>query len=151
MRLAVTIFYTLPHNYPYPDRAARTRLYRPQWFKSILSHHAELVADVFVQCVQSKLQNGKQFVPELYELATSDDHKEIARLVALPLLENFPAVPTDARLYALVWLLKATLLNCEWSQLIEIIERKLSGRDEDAMERVYWLTAGFYYRTGEVS
>ena len=143
MRLAVTIFYTLPHNYLYPDRPARTRLYRPQWFKSILSHHVELVADVFVQCVQSKLQNGEQFVLELYELATSDDHKEIARLVALPLLENFPAVPTDARLYALVSLLKAALLNCEWSQLIEIIERKLSGSDEDAMERVYWLTAGF--------
>lgn len=67
-------------------------------------------------------RNGEQSVPELYELATSDDHKEIARLAAL---------------------LKAALLNCEWSQLIEIIERKLSDSDADSMERVYWLTAGF--------
>ena len=142
MRLAVTIFYTLPHNGLYPDHVARTVLYRPQWFKSILVHHTRLVADVFTQCVQSKLQNGKQIVPELYELATSDDHKEIAQRVALPLLENFPVERTDERLYALGWLLKAALLNCEWSQLIEIIKKKLSSGDVDAMERVY-LTAGF--------
>ena len=143
LRLAVTIFYTLPHNYLYPDHAVRTRLYRPQWFKSILSHHANLVADVFTQCVRSKLQNGKQAVPELEELATSDDHKEIARPAALPLLESFPADRTDARLYALGCLLKAALLNCEWPQLIDIIEKKLSDGDADVTQKVYWLTAGF--------
>ena len=143
LRLAVTIFYTLPHNYLYPDHAVRTRLYRPQWFQSVLSHHPELVTDVFTQCVRSKLQNGKQAVPELYELATSDDHREIAQLTALPLLESFPVERTDARLYALGCLLKAALLNCEWSQLIEIIKKKLSDGDADATQKVYWLTAGF--------
>ena len=143
LRLAVTIFYTLPHKYLYPDHAVRTRLYRPQWFQSVLSDYPELVTDVLTQCVRSKLQNGKQFVPELYELATSDDHKEIARLVALPLLESFPVARTDARLYALSCLLKAALLNCKRPQLLVIIERKLSNSDVDAAERVYWLTAGF--------
>ncbi len=141
IRLAVTIFYTLPHNYLYPK--GTYSLDRPQWLKFILTHHTDLVADVFTQCVRSKLHNGKQPVPELYELATSDEHKEIARLIALPLLESFPDALTDARLYALGWLLKAALLSCEWSQLMKIVKRKLSSGDVDATERVYWLTTGF--------
>ena len=141
--LAVTIFYTLPPNYLYPDYAVRTVLYRPKWLSSFLKHCPELVADILTQCVRSKLQSGKQPVSELYGLATLDDHKEIARLAALPLLESSPTARTAARLGVLGWLLKAALLNCEWSQLIEIIKRKLSDGDADATQRVYWLAAGF--------
>ena len=143
IRLAVTILYTLPIGYLYPDYAARTVLHRPKWFRSVLTHCPALVADVLTQCVRSKLRNGERPVPELYELATSDDHKEIARLAALPLLEGFPAVRTTARREALSWLLKAALLNCDWSQVIEIITSKLSDGDADTAQRVYWLAAGF--------
>ena len=142
IRLAVTFFYTLLHYFLYSNKGAYS-LGRPQWFKSVLSHHTGLVAGVFTQCVQSKLRNGKPPELELYELSTSDDHKEIARLVALPLLESLPTKRIDVRIKTLGWLLKAALLNCEWSQLIEIIKRELSRSDLDAMERVYWLTAGF--------
>ena len=143
IRLAVTILYTLPTSYLYPDYAARTVLHRPQWFRSVLTSYPALVADVLMQCARSKLSNGRRSVIELYELATSDDHKEIARLAVLPLLESFPAARTAARREALGWLLKAALLNCEWSQLSKIIESKLSDGDADATQRVYWLTAGF--------
>ena len=142
IRLAVTILYTLPTSYLYPDQTARTVLHRPKWFRAVLTHCPALVAEVLTQCARSKLRDGKRFVPELHELATSEDHKEIARLAALPLLEDFPVARTATRREALGWLLKAALLNGEWSQLIEIIERKLSD-DEDAVQKVYWLTAGF--------
>ena len=143
IRLAVTILYTLPTSDLYPDHAARTMLHRPQWFSSVLTSRPALVADVLTQCARSKLRDGKRPVTELHELATSEDHKEIARLAALPLLEDFPTPRTPAGREALSWLLKAALLNCERSQLMEIIESKLSGGNVDATQRVYWLTAGF--------
>ena len=61
IRLAVTIFYTLPPNYLYPDHAVRPVLYRPKWLSSFLKHCPELVADILTQCVRSKLLNGKRW------------------------------------------------------------------------------------------
>ena len=143
IRLAVTILYTLPTSYLYPDHAAHRILHRPQWFRAVLTSHPALVADVLRQCARSKLRDGKRPVIELHELATSDDHKEVARLAALPLLKDFPATLTPAGREALSWLLKAALLNCEWPQVMGIIKSKLSDGNVDATQKVCWLTAVF--------
>ena len=140
--LAVTIHYSLSREMLYSDLTARPELYRPQWLKVFLRSSPNVVADTLIECIRLKLHNEKVHITELYELAFSDDHKDVARLATLPLLEDFPLGSTKTQLEALSWLLKAGLLNCDWTQLIKLVEKKILCSDMESAQRIYWLGTG---------
>ena len=140
--LAVTIHYSLSREMLYPDLTARPELSRPQWLKVFLTSSPNVVADTLIECIRLKLHNEKVHITELYELAFSDDHKDVARLATLPLLEDFPLGSTKTQLEALSWLLKAGLLSCDWTQLIKLVEKKILCSDMESAQRIYWLGTG---------
>ena len=142
-RLAVTILYTLPRECVDPNSAGQTDMYRPEWFRALLRDDPALVADVLRRSAARKLETGVQPAIELRELTDAKDHREVAALASLPVLESFPKAQTDAALMALCWSLNAALTSCDWSEVGSVIEQWLGRTDLTARERSCWLTAGF--------
>ena len=141
-RLAVTILYTLPRIFD-PDGSTGTGMHRPEWFRTVLRDSPELVADVVQRSAVLKLATGVQQVIELRELANAEDHREVAELISLPLLEQLPEAETDKALRAHCWALNAALKRCDWSDVERSIGERLERSDQGARERGCWLTAGY--------
>ena len=142
-RLAVTILYMLPQKFVDPESAEGTGVYRPQWFQDLLRDNLALVADVLCRTAALKLETGVQSAVELHELVNAEDHREIAELISVPVLERFPKVETDVALQALCWCLHAALKRSDWSALGRVIEERLGRGDEGTAERSCLLAAGF--------
>ena len=143
VRLAVTILYTLPRSCVDPDHAGQSGTYRPDWFRTLLRDDPALVADVLRETAARKLETGVQLPLELQELAQDEDHRAVAALASLPLLEQFPKAETDMVLSALCWSLKAALERCDWSAVGRAIEERLARVGQGAAERGCWLAAGY--------
>ena len=142
-RLAVTILYMLPQEYLDPDSADGKSVYRPAWFQTVLRDNPALVADVLHRSAARKLETGMQTAVELRELANSEDHREVAELISLSVLEHFPQAETNAALQALCWALRAALKRCDWSVLERVIEDQLGRDGQLAGEHGCWLAAGY--------
>ena len=123
-RLAVTILYMLPRLFD-PDSAGGSSVYRPEWFRTLLRDNPALVADVVRRSAVRKLETGVQPATELHELANAEDHREVAELISLSVLEHFPKVETEVALLALCWALNAALQRCNWSAVGGVIEERL--------------------------
>ena len=141
-RLAVTILYMLPRLFD-PDSAGESSVYRPEWFRTVLRDNPALVADVVRRSAARKLETGVQPATELHELANADDHCEVAELISLPVLEDFPNAETDVALLALCWSLKAALSRCDWCAVGRVIEDRLGRSSQPLGERSCCLTAGY--------
>ena len=135
IRLALSVHYTTPT----PRSASRP----PAWFPLILQSHPEIVADVLVQSVRSKMKSGKDFREDIYDLALSPEHGAVARLASLPLLEAMPARCTDQQLAGMMILLQTALLYSEKTLLLELIGRKIAYGSMNVGQRVCWLACGF--------
>lgn len=142
-RLGVAILYTLPRECVEPNTSGQTGTYRPEWFRALLRDEPALVADVLRGTVAKKLETGVQPATELQEMAKAEDHREVAAIASLPVLEHFPTAQTDAALLALCWSLKAALERCDWSDVGRLIEERLRTGDQLPGERSCWLTAGY--------
>lgn len=143
MRLAMTILYTLPGKSIDPDNVTGRNVYRPEWFRDLLRENPALVADVVSRTALRKLETGVQWAHELRELAVADDHREVAAIASLPVLESIPTAETDAAVLSLCWSLNAALRNCDWSDVGRVIEERLGTIDRTPGERACWLTAGY--------
>ena len=143
IRLAVTILYMLPQKFLDPDSASTTDTYRPAWFRTLLRDNPALVADVLRRSTALKLETGLQPAIELRELAAAEDHREVAALASLPVLESFPKAETTGTLMALCRSLTAALTSCDWSEVGRVIEERLGSTRLAAEEHSCWLTAGF--------
>lgn len=141
MRSALAIHYTEPNWGAYIG-GNRSVDVKSIWFPPLLESHPEVVSDVLVKFAGSKFRSGDGFVEGLYELAHSKDHKAVARLVSLPLLQMFPTRCTERQLPGLRHLLHAACLHCDKRALAGLIERKLAARSMIVSQRVYWLAAG---------
>ena len=148
VRLAVTILYTLPRECVDPNHAGETGLYRPEWFRAMLRDHPALVADVLRGSAARKLETGVQLVTELETLATAEDHREVAEVVSVSMLEHFPKAETDPALRGLCWSLKAALERCDWSEVGRVIEERLGQSHPGTGERGCWLAAGYLVAPG---
>ena len=142
-RLAMTILYMLPQKIVDAENSDGVGTYRPRWFRDLLRDDPELVADVLRRSAALKLETGVQPVMELCELAQTEDHREIARLVSLSVLEQFPNTETEAALQALCWSLKAALESSDWSAVGRVIEERLERSGREPAERACWLAAGY--------
>ena len=141
-RMAVTVLYTLPSLFDL-DGSVRTGIYRPAWFRTVLSDNPALVADVLLHSTARKLETGVQQPIELHELANAEDHREVAKLISLSVLEDFPKAETDMALQGLCWSLNAALKSCSWLLLGRVIENRLGRDDLGAGEYGCWLAAGY--------
>ena len=143
IRLAVTILYMLPRRLFDPDSISGNSEYRPEWFRPVLRDNPALVADVLRHSAALKLETGVQLPIELRELANAEDHREVAELISVSVLEHFPKAETDVALRALCWSLNAALERCDWSAVGRVIEDRLGRGDQGAGERGCWLAAGY--------
>ena len=144
LRLAVTVLYMLSGRVIDPrSRTAGEDVYRPGWFSDLLRENPALVADVISRSAAHKLETGVQLAVEVRELAVAEDHREVAAIASLPVLESFPAAETDSVLTALCWSLRAALKNCDWSDVSRVIEGRLRMTGQGPGERACWLTAGY--------
>ena len=143
IRLAVTILYTLPQQLVDPEGMDGTGVYRPEWFRALLRADPALVADALCRTATQKLETGIQPAIELHELWRAEDHREVARLVALPVLKRFPPAETDEALLALCSSLHAALARCDWTDVDRVVEERLAQRGQPQVERSCWLMAGY--------
>ena len=143
IRLAVTTVYMLPCGVIDPASTSGGDVYRPKWFRDLLREDPALVAEVVSQSAARKLETGVQTAIELRELAIAEDHRSVAAIASLPVLESFPTAETDHALIALCWSLYAALKNRDWSGVGRVIEGRLRTTDPPAEERACWLTAGY--------
>ena len=140
LRLAVTIHYTVPIWSFSGNHVDMTQ----SWFTPLLKSHPELISEVFIRCASSQLHNSADNISGFYELAFSEDHANIARLAALPILEKFPVRCAERQLRDLNYLFKAAFLYCDELPLVELTERRLVHRSMNVAQRVYWLSAGLF-------
>ena len=114
----------------------------PVWYQTLLNERLELVARVYVEYGTMALRAGKKHLTGSYSLAFRENHRQVARLAALPLLDSFPARCVSERLMPLYDLLAAALLYADRISLQRLVEKKLSLKSMDVPQRVLWLTAG---------
>lgn len=140
LRLALAIHYTEPHWSVYigGDRSVDQK---SLWFPPLLKTCPNVVAEVLIKFARASFRKGAGHVDGLYDLANSQDHSEVARLAALPLLEVFPVRCREAQLQDLRHLLHSAALIVGGA-LSGLIDRKLAFRSMNPAQRVYWLAAG---------
>ena len=140
--MAVAILYTIPQLFDL-DGSVRTGMCRPGWFRTALSDNPALVADILRRTTARKLETGVQQLVELHELANAEDHREVAELISLPVVEDFPKAETNMALQGLCWVLNAALKSSDWLVLGRVFEARLGRSDLSIQERGCWLAAGY--------
>ena len=141
LRLALAIHYTVPI---WSYNANQIEETTPSWFPSVLKSHPEMISEVMIRCIVSQLRNGAFGISTLYELASSEDHADIARQAVLPLLEKFPVHCIEQQLTDLNYLFTAAFRYCDEPALVNLIERKHSKQSMKVAQRVCWLCAGLF-------
>ena len=143
VRLAMTILYTLPAGVIDPDSAGSTSIYRPQWFLALLKHQPELVARALCSVAVTKLQTGVQICVELYELRYAEDHQQVAKVAAVPLLQRFPPAKSDSALQALCWTLHSAIVNGDRAEVSRLARDRVDRGGLERRERTCWILVGF--------
>lgn len=140
-RLALAFYYNV-NFWPNPWGYGFAEL-QPRWLHPLLQDQPELVSDILVKSVASRLRKGMDVSHRLYELAHSEDHESLARHASLPLLKRFPVRCTKQQLSGLRYLLIAAHRHCRSDAFIEQVKKKLTYPSMNVAQRVYWLAAGF--------
>jgi len=112
------------------------------WYKTLVKERPDLVARLFVQFGSMELRAGKDHLIGTYSLAFDENHRQVARLAVLPLLESFRTRSTSELLAPLYDLLAAALQHADHNRLKQLTEKKLSLKSMDAAQRALWLVAG---------
>ena len=135
LRLALAVHYTVPM-WPTAQAPADRP---PGWFGWMLANCPDVVADVLVRSVLSKLRNSADSLAGLQELANSPDHADVARIAALPLLQRFPVRCTSGQLSSLSHLMLAARRHCDVELLLELIDEKHAHPGMTVAQRIHWL------------
>ena len=142
MRVALAVHYTEPH-WSVHLGGGRTADQKSLWFPPLLKSHPHIVSQVLTEFARAQLRSGAENVDGLYELAHFEDHRQVAGLVAVPLLEAFPVRCKVAQLQDLRHLLHAAALNLgDADALVDLIERKLANKSMNLGQSAYWLATG---------
>ena len=131
-RLALALHYCVPAGRNFP----------PKWYLRLVGKEPELVASVFLRFARAELRHSREHVAGFSELVHDQGHAELARLVALPLLRSFPVRCPARQLPDLIRLLWAALRHADRRALLELIQKKLSGRSMTIAQRAHWLATG---------
>ncbi len=90
----------------------------------------------------SEFRCGRDHICKLWQLAHDAAYAEVARLATLPLLRAFPTRCKSKQLESLKNLLWAAITHIGRSLLQKLIDKKLSLKSMNGIQRVYWLIAG---------
>ena len=145
--LAVTILHSVPADRLTPDYHDPFSTFPPIWLSHVLQDRPFLVAAALTRAIWQKLTAGILPTSELRTLARQD-HRKVAELVCLRLLDRFPAESGTVFLEALGWLLAAAVKSCERNQLEETIRYRLRSEGLPEAQRIYWAAAGFFLEPG---
>jgi len=114
----------------------------PAWVKPLSLSRPLLAARVLTEYVRTMLAGKVQHITGLYRLVHDPDYRDVARLVAIPLLESYPIRSNQQQISALEYLLKAAIACADRVALLELLEKKLALKGLDVAQRVYWLATG---------
>ena len=131
IRKATTFYYCTPHGG-----------YNPDWYSTVLATRPDLVADIQIGFAVSEFRCGRDPIYKLWQLAHDAAYAEVARLATLPLLRASPTRCKSKQLESLKNLLWAAITRIDRSLLQGLIEKKLSLKSMNGIQRVYWLIAG---------
>lgn len=131
IRKAVAFYYCTPHGG-----------YKPDWYSTVLATHPDIVADIQIEFAVSEFRCGRDHIYKLWQLAHDAAYAEVARLATLPLLRAFPTRCKSKQLESLKNLLWAAITHIDRPLLQRLIDKKLSLKSMNGIQRVYWLIAG---------
>ena len=131
IRKALLFYYATPHGN-----------YRPRWYENLLETRPEIVADMQIHFATSDLQEGREHIYKLWELAHDKNHSQVAKLACLPLLRTFPIRCKKEQLNLLGNLLWAAIQHTEEGSFLNLVKKKVSQASTTVGQRVYWLAAG---------
>ena len=114
----------------------------PEWYRTFLLDHPEIVADVMHKFIESGLKSDKEYIAGLWELAQDQNHAEVARLVSIPLLNQFPTRCRTKQTESLNLLLCAGIQHADREAIAKLIDEKLSVKRINVAQRARWLAAG---------
>ena len=123
--------------------------YNPWWYRQLLEHNPEVVADLQVEFAVPEFRHGAEFVSKIDRLADDPAHFQVAKLAALRLLRAFPARCRNGQLRELNSLLWAAILHADRESLQELVREKLSRKAMTPAQRASWLSAALILSSNE--
>lgn len=138
IRQALAFHHTIPAAAS-PADAVSENDRRRTWYEPLLAEHPGIAADILVKVIRAELRSGRDHARGVYKLG---DSEAVARLAAVPLLESFPVRCTAEQVDDLSYLLRTALLRCDAAELLDLVDRKLTRRSMNPVQRIHWLGAG---------
>ena len=127
---AAAFYYLTPLNVPG----------HPAWYRWALENEPEPIAEALLKVTRSRVRRRRDCL-YLWDLARNASCRDVARLVAVPMLRAFPTRCTEPQISALHDVLLAAL---RWrvDGLEEFVDQRAAKRDLDVSQRALWLAAG---------
>ena len=112
----------------------------PAWYRWALENEPGPIAEVLLKVTRSRVRRRRDCL-HLWDFARNASYRDVARLVAVPMLRAFPTRCTEPQISALRTVLLATL---RWrvDGLEGFVDQRAAKRDLDVSQRALWLAAG---------
>ena len=114
----------------------------PEWYTRILRNWPETVADVRAIFAASDFKNDQGTIDSFWDLACDEEHAEIARIVSLRLLRDFPAHCSQKLIESLENLLLAAMQHADKVSFEKMIQAKCSSETMNDAQKARWFGAG---------
>ena len=127
---AAALYYLTPLNVPG----------HPAWYRWALDNHPEPIAEALLKVTRSRVRRRRDCL-YLWDFARNASYRDVARLVAVPLLRAFPTRCTEPQISALHAVLLAAV---RWRAdgLEEFVDQRAAKSDLDVSQRALWLATG---------
>ena len=112
----------------------------PVWYRWALENEPGPIAEALLKVTRSRVRRRRDCL-HLWDLARDASYRDVARLVAVPMLRAFPTRCTEPQISALRAVLLAAL---RWrvDGLEGFVDKRAAKRDLDVSQRALWLAAG---------
>ena len=117
------------------------RLEAPDWYGEIARSRPALTARILVRWAKAEFAGGEANPVHLHSLLR-EDHREVARQAALPLLSGFSVRSQGSQLQTLDLLLWAALARADRTKFLQIVARKVGSKSMTVAQRPHWVAAG---------
>ena len=133
---AAAFYYLTPLNVPG----------HPVWYRWALDNEPGPISDALLKVTRSRVRRRRDCL-HLWDLARNASCRDVARLVAVPMLRAFPTRCTGPQISALRTVLLAAL---RWrvDGLEDFVDQRAVKRDLDVSQRALWLAAGLLLSPG---
>ena len=152
IRTALAFHFGTPFIGPQPFHADESRSDdrdTPHWYQQLVQSEPQTVAAVVVKMARAEISKGLVLYDVLHRLETLPDHEHVARLACLPILRSIPVRSNSTQVDGLTCLLRTAILHCDRDDLLSLIDQKLECSSMHTGQRVCWLTAGLFLRSGK--